>query len=119
MESIFEKLSKKYEINISYYNHRDNRHIYGLSEEEDAPCFLRVAELPGGFEEKDILPYLNACAGQTIGVVLLSTTEREEQHQLWLNAASEVKNCTITEGRSINHGGYKCWLIAITGTAKA
>lgn len=111
MAKIFEKLSKKYDLNSSY---GEEPHLF---EEEDAPCFLRIASTDSRMTPEEIAKYLPACARETIGTVILSVTEREQNYHLWLDAAQQVKGATITEGRSINHGGYKCYLIAIPGTA--
>lgn len=120
MSDTFAALSAKY--NINWNGDPDHEAPAGaqfvLDQEEYAPCFLRIAELPVHFEEADILPYLRACAQQTVGVVVLSTTEREPMHQSWLDAAKKIRSSRITAGRSINHGGYKVWLITLTGTKK-
>lgn len=117
MATIFQKLSKKYDINT--YSLWNGEAEISLHEEGAAACFIRVADVPHHFEEADILPYIRACARETIGVVTLSVTEREPQHQLWIQAAEQVKGAHIIPGRSVNHGGYKVWLIAITGTKNA
>ena len=113
MAKIFQELSKKYGLNGTLW--ADKAVIYG---EEQAPCFLRIASTDSRMSSEEIAKYLPACARETIGTAILSVTEREQNYQLWLDAAQQVKGATITEGRSINHGGYKCYLIAITGTAK-
>lgn len=111
MPTRFEKLSKKYDINSGYGEGRE-------LDEDNAPCFTRRAECPAsGVEVTDMVPYLKACARETIGVVMLSTTEREPQHMAWLAAAAEV-GASITPGRSTEHGGYKVWLITLTGTKR-
>lgn len=115
MATIFHKLSEKYNIN-DWWGDTQPRQLHT---EVAAACFICVADVPDRFEETDILPYIRACARETIGVVTLSVTEREPQHQLWLQAAEKVKGAHIIPGRSVNHGGYKVWLIAITGTKKA
>ena len=112
MAKIFQKLSKKYGLNSDY---GEEPH---LLEEEGAPCFLRIASTNPRMSPEEIAKYLPACASETIGTVILSVTEREPNYQLWLYAAQQVKGATITEGRSINHGGYTCYLIAFPGTAK-
>jgi hypothetical protein len=117
MATIFQKLCEKYELN-------DYLRAYGQDKTEytlwsgDCPCFTRRADCPEVMEEKDMVPYLKACARETIGVVMLSTTEREPMHEQWLKAAEQVK-ASIIPGRSTEHGGYKVWLICLTGTAKA
>lgn len=112
MTTIFQEISKKYSLHSEYgEEHR-------LYEEEQAPCFLRIASTDSRMTPEEIAKYLPACARETIGTVILSVTEREPNYQLWLDAAQQVKGATITEGRSINHGGYKCYLIAFPGTAK-
>lgn len=116
MATVFQKLSEKYDINVVA---RWDGGVHNLFDEDAAACFIRVAEVPYRFEEADILPYIRACARETIGVATLSVTEREPQHQLWLQAAEKVKGAHIIPGRSVNHGGYRVWLIAITGTKKA
>lgn len=116
MAKIFQELSDKYDINDqSYHGGVVHRVLY---DETDSPCFLRVATTHHQLTAEEIAKYLPACARETIGTVILSVTEREPNYQLWLDAAQQVKGATITEGRSINHGGYKCYLIAIPGTAK-
>lgn len=112
MVEIFQELSVKYGINRASYG---TAYMY---EEEQAPCFLRIASTDSRMSPEEIAKYLPACARETIGTVILSVTEREQNYQLWLDAAQQVKGATITEGRSINHGGYKCYLIAFPGTAK-
>ena len=113
MAKIFQELSKKYGLNNTLW--ADEAVLY---EEEQAPCFLRMASTDSLMSPEEIAEYLPACAHKTIGTVILSVTEREQNYQLWLDAAQQVKGATITEGRSINHGGYKCYLIAFPGTAK-
>ena len=111
MTTVFQRLSDKYGINSLYSNRRELM-------EDHVPCFVDRAECPEDMEDGDILPYLRACARETIGVVILSCTERERGYQRWLDAAKQI-GATITEGRSVVHGGYKVWLISITGTKKA
>lgn len=111
MATVFQKLCQKYDLNDNdWFNKR-------VLWERDCPCFTRRADCPEVMEEKDMVPYLKACARETIGVVMLSTTEREPIHEQWLKAAEEVK-AAIIPGRSTEHGGYKVWLICLTGTAK-
>ncbi len=109
MTTVFQKLSAKYGLNESGYG--DGHELL----EDNVPCFVDRAQLRGrGFEVKDMVPYLKACARETIGVMVLSTTEREDLHKEWLKAAEEV-GATITKGKSVRHGGYAVWLIALTG----
>lgn len=113
MTKIFQEISKKYDLNTTEWSGETS-----LYDAEQAPCFLRIASTDSRIPAEEIAKYLPACARETIGTVILSVTERESNYQLWLDAAQQVKGATITEGRSIHHGGYKCYLIAIPGTAK-
>lgn len=115
MATVFEHLSEKYDLNRVHIGYGE---VLRELEEDNSPCFTRRADCPArGFDVKDMVPYLRACARQTIGVVMLSTTEEEPLHKEWLQAAKEVK-AQITPGRSTEHGGYKVWLITLTGTKR-
>ena len=111
MTDMFQVLCRAYDLNY----HRNSG--FELMD-DDVPCFVSRADCPEEMMDDDILPYLRACALETIGVVILSCTEREQGYQRWLDAAKQI-GASITEGRSVVHGGYKVWLISITGTKKA
>lgn len=46
------------------------------------------------------------------GVMLLSITEQDTHHEMWLEELREYKH-TIVETKSRHHGDYKCWFVCI------
>lgn len=113
----FQKLSAKYGVNDPDYDYNGGAHV--LADSDYCPCYVRKGDIPSsGFAIEDMAPYIRACARQTIGVVVLSVTERDTQHKEWLAEAAKIKGVNITRGRSTNHGGYPVWLITIPGTKK-
>ena len=121
MPTVFQKLCRKYELNGAYYSDWEEDWQDGwLHELQDGPCYLYQASAGthSAMTDVEVLQYLRACARETIGVVILSFTEEEPHWEQWLRLCKSFKGCTVTPGRSVNHGGYKVWLVAITGTKK-
>ena len=122
MPTVFQRLCRKYELNGAYYSHRDEEWQEGVLYEVDgnSPCYLYGADAGthSAMTDAEVLQYLRACARATIGVVILSFTEEEPHWKQWLRLCKSFNGCTVTPGRSVNHGGYKVWLVSITGTKK-
>ena len=119
MATNFQKISEKYGINPRHRGWDDGEEGEAYMYESEAPCFVYRAELHQDMTTSEIEKYLRSAQRQTIGVVILSTTDREFNHKAIVAAAKLIKGATVTQGRSTNHGGYPCWLIALPGTAKA
>lgn len=118
MATIFNKLSEKYQINGYWMPRPGEVWFEPCLDPDDMPCFLGRFSVPSAMLKEEKIPYLRACARETIGVAIGSFTEQEERYEEWIEAAKAVKGCHIIPGKSVYHGGYKVWLIAITGTAK-
>lgn len=111
----FERMNRKYGINDDGWSDEGAlEHDLG-----HAPCFCERADAPvREMVAEDIPKYLRACQKQTIGVVILSVTSKEEGHERWIAEAKKINGATVTKGRSTAHGGYPVWLICLPGTAK-
>ena len=46
------------------------------------------------------------------GVLLMSITEQDSPHKMWLEQLQEYKH-TVVETKSRHHGNYKCWFVCI------
>ena len=114
MATNFEKLSAKYTLNGAYPGHPE----YACLDEGNAPCYVYRAYTDDRMTKEEIPVYLRACARENIGVMIISVTEKDANYKEYIAAAKAIKGATVTRGRSTNHGGYPCWLIALPGTAK-
>ena len=118
MATNFQKISEKYEINQRHRGWDDGEEGEAYMYEGEAPCFVYRAYTDDRMTKEEIPVYLRACARENIGVMIISVTEKDANYKEYIAAAKAIKGATVTRGRSTNHGGYPCWLIALPGTAK-
>ena len=114
MATNFQKISAKYEINGVDVDFEQEAYV----DEGNAPCYVYRAYTDDRMTKEEIPVYLRACARENIGVMIISVTEKDANYKEYIAAAKTIKGATVTRGRSTNHGGYPCWLIALPGTAK-
>lgn len=115
MATNFQKISAEFEIN---YASRKCPEENAYLDESDAPCYCGRIAMPGNMTGVTIGKYLRSAQRQTIGVVLTSVTEKDQNHKEVIAEAKRMKGVTITKARSTNHGGYPVWLIVMAGTGK-
>lgn len=115
MATNFQKISAEFEINGAVRGYPEEE---AWMDESDAPCYCGRIAMPQNMAGDTIGKYLRSAQRQTIGVVLTSVTEKDQNHKEVIAEAKKMKGVTINKARSTNHGGYPVWLIVMAGTGK-